>query len=244
MGSPLSPIVANLYMETFEKAAITALAAPRLWTRYVDDMFVIWPNGQDKLEGFHQHLNSQYPQIKFTMEREEDNKISFLDVAVTRKNGNFTTKVFRKPTRTDLYTHYTSHHHPSEKAGTIRCLGLRAEKICDGESKEKELKHLRDTFTRNGCSKEIIEQNLRKTTPTIREVEGVSNTDKARLLYLPYLKGLSEKIQRACRKIGVQAVFKSSGTFRDVLTKVKSPAPRMSKTLFTKSHAVTAAQST
>ena len=59
-GSPLSPIVANLYMETFEKTALTtALAAPRLWTRYVDDTFVVWPHGQDKLEAFHQHLNSQ-----------------------------------------------------------------------------------------------------------------------------------------------------------------------------------------
>ena len=86
MGSPLSPIVANLYMETFEKTALTtALVAPRLWTRYVDDTFVIWPYGQDKLEAFHQHLNSHYPQIEFTMEREEDNKISFLDVAITSK---------------------------------------------------------------------------------------------------------------------------------------------------------------
>ena len=85
MGSPLSPIVVNLYMETFEKIALTtALAAPRLWARYTDDMFVIWPHGQDKLEAFHQHLNTQHPQIEVTMEREEDNKIRFLDVAITK----------------------------------------------------------------------------------------------------------------------------------------------------------------
>ena len=38
-----------------------------------------------------------------------------------------------------------------------------------------------------------------------------------------------KKIQRACRKIGVRAVFKSSGILKEVLTKVKSPAPEMSK---------------
>ena len=84
MGSPLSPIVVNLYMETFEKIALTiALAAPRLWARYADayDMFA---HGQEKLEAFHLHLNTQHPQIEVTMEREEDNKISFLDVAVTK----------------------------------------------------------------------------------------------------------------------------------------------------------------
>ena len=99
------------------------------------------------------------------MEKEEYKKISFLDVAVTRKNGIFTTEVFRKLTHTDLYTHYTSH---SVKAGT---LDLRAN-ICDGESKE-ELKHLRDTFKWNGYPKEIIERNVRETIPTIREEEGV-----------------------------------------------------------------------
>lgn len=183
----------------------------------MDDTFVIWPHDQDKLEAFHQHLNSQHPQIEFTMEKEEDNKISFLDVAITRKNGNFTTEVYRKPTHTDLYTRYTSHHHPSVKAGTVRCLGLRAEEICDGESKEKELIHLRDTFKRNDYLKKIIERNLSRTTPTMREKEGASNTDKSKLLYLPYLKGLSEKIQRAYWKIASRDLMFSRYLFCDFL---------------------------
>ena len=42
MGSPLSPVLANLYMEFFEEMAIdTATHKPTLWIRYVDDTFVI-----------------------------------------------------------------------------------------------------------------------------------------------------------------------------------------------------------
>ena len=59
MGSPLSPMIANIYMEGFEEEALnTTDDQPSLWVRYVDDTFVIWPHGSDKLEAFHRHLNS------------------------------------------------------------------------------------------------------------------------------------------------------------------------------------------
>ena len=59
MGSPLSPVVANLYMEHFEEVALrTAPLAPKLWTIYVVDTFVVWPHGQTELERFHRHLNA------------------------------------------------------------------------------------------------------------------------------------------------------------------------------------------
>ena len=42
LGSPVSPIVANFYMEAFEDRAInTALNPLRMWRRYVDETVVI-----------------------------------------------------------------------------------------------------------------------------------------------------------------------------------------------------------
>ena len=40
MGSPLSPVLANIYMEYFEEMALgfTPLK-PSMWLRYVDDTF-------------------------------------------------------------------------------------------------------------------------------------------------------------------------------------------------------------
>ena len=59
-GAPMSsPVLADLYMESFETTAIeTAVQPPSLWLRYVDDTFVIWPHGRDFLDDFLSHLNS------------------------------------------------------------------------------------------------------------------------------------------------------------------------------------------
>ena len=70
MGSSVSPIVANLYMEYLEQKALsTAPTPPRFWCRYMDDTFVI--NNKVNKQGFLQHINSVDPAIKFTV---EDNK--------------------------------------------------------------------------------------------------------------------------------------------------------------------------
>jgi hypothetical protein len=51
MGSPLSPVVANFFMEDFEKRAIElATHKPTCCFRYVDDTLVIWPHGQENLQ--------------------------------------------------------------------------------------------------------------------------------------------------------------------------------------------------
>ena len=51
MGSPLSPDLAELFMEEFELDTIeNADLRPNLWLRYVDDTFVVWPHGKTALQ--------------------------------------------------------------------------------------------------------------------------------------------------------------------------------------------------
>ena len=102
MGSPVSLIVANLYMEYLEQNALsTAPHPPRFWCRYVDDTFVI--HKEVNKQGFLQHINSVDPAIKFTVEdNKEDGSIPFLDTIVKpEENGSLSITVYRKPTHTD-----------------------------------------------------------------------------------------------------------------------------------------------
>ncbi|CAF4918547.1 unnamed protein product [Pieris macdunnoughi] len=72
MGSPVSPIVADIFVEDFEERALAnAPVKPRLYKRYVDDTFVVLPN--DKISAFLAHLNSIHNNIKYTVEQENKN---------------------------------------------------------------------------------------------------------------------------------------------------------------------------
>ena len=104
MGSRVSAVVANLYMEFFEELALeSAPSRPRLWKRYVDDTCCILRKGD--VDGLLNHLNSTRPTIKFIMELEEEGSLPFLDTRVTRlANGKLDITVYRKNTYTVIYT--------------------------------------------------------------------------------------------------------------------------------------------
>ena len=75
MRSPLSPVVAELFMEDFEQMAlVTADSVPKLWLRHVDDTFIVWPHGRTQLVTFLDHLNGLCKKIQYTMEIEEKNQ--------------------------------------------------------------------------------------------------------------------------------------------------------------------------
>jgi hypothetical protein len=107
-------------MEDFENKAIEqVIHKPVCWFRYVDYTFVIWPHGQEKLTEFLNHLNKLH-KIQFTMEKEEEGHLPFLDIDIYRKTGgSLGQEVHRKLTPTNLYLHQNSHHHPANNQSSL-----------------------------------------------------------------------------------------------------------------------------
>jgi hypothetical protein len=90
MGSPLSRLVANIFMTVFEVEAIdSSPKKPKFWYRYVDDVFAIWPHGQAALKNFLVYLNSRHPNDTLSMELERVRQLAFLDVLVNRRPYKF-----------------------------------------------------------------------------------------------------------------------------------------------------------
>ena len=79
MGSPISPVIADLVMEEIEETAIArASHPPKWWFRYVDDSHACLR--KEKVDEFHQHLNSINTNIQFTLKLEDTNGQDYLSL--------------------------------------------------------------------------------------------------------------------------------------------------------------------
>ena len=145
MGSSISPPLAQMYMENWEKnlyeAQIPDDIKAKVWGRYVDDCFVVYEHDEDKFQEFMSKLNSLDPNIRFTCEmarpgtdvnlpEEVIEALPFLDLMVMRyqdrNTGAISNKlaIHRKACNTGSYVHSQSNVATSIKASTIRNMFL------------------------------------------------------------------------------------------------------------------------
>ncbi len=214
MGSPVSPIVANLFMEAFESTAIsTALHPPKLWLRYVDDTFNILK--REWVRDFTEHINSQHRAIKFTSEEEEDSRLPMLDTLFSRQeDGSLKCSVYRKPTHTDQYLHFGSHHPLQHKLGVIRTLMHRADTIITSEEdKIKEVKHVKQCLEQCGYKPWVYNVCDNKEKEKLK----AKNKDRPKAkgsVVIPFVKGISEPMARLFQAKGVRTHYKPFNSLR------------------------------
>ena len=150
MGSLVSPIVADLYIEHFERESLWSASNPLgiglgMWMT----LFVI--QQQSHKQGFLEHINSIDPAIKFTVEGNQGNGANpFLDTLVTPETDNsLSITVYHKPAHTDQYLQQDSHHNLFIKYSVIGTHSHRAKTVCTRpELFQKELQHLRKALVR------------------------------------------------------------------------------------------------
>ena len=200
MGGPTSAIISEIYMQALEMTAITTADHPqKIWERHADDVFSVIQ--QTYLQELLHHINSLHPQMQFTKE-EQDSILPFLDTLVQRnQDKTISVKVYRKPTHTNQYLNYTSHHSTSAKQSVITALFDRADNIVSGEKdKEEEKQHILAALQQNGCPRDFImktikQHNRRKERTTeVTEEESQANKNQVNI------QGASEQLRRTFNK--------------------------------------------
>ena len=219
MGSPVSVVMANLVMEDIEdRALISFPTPPRFWKRYVDDVFSVVPRKQ--IARLHQHLNSMESSIQFTLEVENNQCLPFLDVLVTRCNGSVCTTVYRKPSHTDRYLDFTSHHPLVHKAAVVRTLLSRADVICSSPTLlEKEHTRVGQALTANSYPSRFVGNN---SQPKVSRQHPDEQHHRPSVV-IPYIRGLSEALYRVFSDADIKVVHRPYTTLRQVLCHPKDP---------------------
>ena len=195
MGSPLASVLANLFMGHHEKRSLENYnSGIEFYRRYVDDTFALFNTEQDALS-FFSYIN------KFTMEREENQKLPFLDVLLDDhgKQG-IITSVFHKKTYTGLLTNYCSFVPFSYKLGLVRTLVDRIFKISNTWAGfHLDINNLTKTLRKNLFPSSVIENVVRKFLNnyfTPDSSQSVARKDNCLYFKLPYIGPFSIITQR------------------------------------------------
>ena len=128
MGSPLGPILANIFVGFQESKLFSKVKPPTMYCRYVDDCFAIFDNQTD-CDSFYKSLNNSHPSLQYTCEKEQDGELPFLDVKVIRNNLTLETMVYRKPTFSGDYVKWDSFCGKKRKINLIKTVVHRGKMI-------------------------------------------------------------------------------------------------------------------
>ncbi|KAI8499018.1 hypothetical protein Bbelb_234710 [Branchiostoma belcheri] len=132
-------------------------------------------------------------------------------------------KMYRKPTHTDQYLAFDSHHPLEHKLAVIKTLFHRADNIVTSDqAKTDEQRHLRGALAKCGYqnwtfNKALIPSDQSKKT---QKCKPLTNKNKANIT-IPYVQGVSEKLRRIFQNFNIATNFKPHSTPRQRLVHPK-----------------------
>ena len=207
IGAKFAPPYAIVYMGEFEENAVNGFPLkPRIWWRYIDDIFMIWEHGEDSLKKFIHHLNNIHPNIKFeTPPKYSKVSVDFLDVTVTRVGDCLKTDLFTKSTDTHQFLEFSSCHPWHCKKSIPYSQALRLRRICSEEGDfVKRVLELKQWFYDRGYDKKLVDDQILEASKVNRDQalqEKVTATREYRDVFvLTYHPALSKKVYNIINK--------------------------------------------
>ena len=132
------------------------------WMRYLDDCYINWTFGEQRLTVVNELLNSLNTNISFTVECSKE-QIAFLNVLIKTDKDRLTTNINYKITDTKQYLHYQSNHPRHIKRNIPYNLARIICTIVDTDrDKERRLDKLSELLAKRGYPKDLINFGINK----------------------------------------------------------------------------------
>jgi len=217
MGSPLSGTMAEIFLQHLENFHIKPLLDSKrisLYSRYVDDILIIYDATRTNPETIVHHANSMHSNIRLSPTLETNNQISFLDLLIIRKSQRLEIDIYRKPTTTDTTINYLSNHPMEQKLAAYRYHIERMLRLPLNRTRQlREWKTILHMATSNNFPTTLLQklkqqiQHKITTPPTTKNTE--NNTKWATFTFSsPHIR----KITNLFRHTNVKISYKCSNT--------------------------------
>jgi len=235
MGSPLSPVIADIVMQDLENEVLgTFNFDVPFYYRYVDDLVMAVPTSKIKI--VIETFNSIHPSLQFTAEIGHK-IINFLDVTIMIRNNRILFDWFHKPTFSGRYLNYLSQHPLSQKKGTIFGLVDRMFLLSHPEFHQKNLTFIIEILLENDYPLEFIFNTIRtrikslingKTTQqnNIQDNDSNNNNKKTIWFTVPYIKSISEKFKNIINGTVTRVSFYSMNKLNKLIKSQKDSLPK------------------
>jgi hypothetical protein len=123
MGSPISGIIAEIFLQNFEDNNIKQLPDTKniaFYARYIHDILIIYATTRTDPHAINTYANNINSNIKLSPTYEQEGSIDFLGLTITRKHKNLQVNKYRKPTSTGTTINFLSNHPIEQKMAAYR----------------------------------------------------------------------------------------------------------------------------
>jgi len=232
MGSPLSPIIAEIVMRDLEELALHSLPFEiPVYFRYVDDIFIATP--YNKLEECLEVFNSQHDRIKFTMETNNENFNNFLNLKIMVKDNRLIFDLFTKPTASGRFLNFHSNHPITHKKGIIYGMVDRVLKLSDPDFHNKNIIEIIKILLRNSYPLKFIFISIRNRIKyQLHKSNKKNNTNNDNTknnnsyFSIPYIKKHSDKLINSLAYSKRKIAYKCNHKLKKFIKPIKDPIPR------------------
>lgn len=171
MGNPLGPCFANYYMSHVENTIFIQVHKPKIYVRYVDDIFIL-ANNIKEIDTLMTTFEKNSV-LNFTYELSQKNNLPFLDVLVEYSNNTFITSLYKKPTsKNSCHLNFKSECPLRYKIAVIKNFLERAHQNSSSRLLFlKELNNVKQTLINNGFPNHLIDQQIRLFLPKVSNNE-------------------------------------------------------------------------